>query len=132
MANASVVRRGFTLVEVLVALVLISGVALTMGAAVARLSSSAARDGQALRAVELARERVVRVASDPAYARLETRYNGTETAADLEGFTRTTTIQRILQNQGGGLVLDYKMIDVQVTGPGVTGAVTRRAVVAAP
>lgn len=132
MANASVVRNGFTLVEVLVALMLISGVALAMGAAVARLSSTAAREGQSMRALELTRERVVRVAGDPAYARLETRYNGTEAAATLAGFTRTTTIQRVLQNGTGGLMLDYKIVDVQVTGPGVRGAVTRRVIVAAP
>jgi prepilin-type N-terminal cleavage/methylation domain-containing protein len=125
-------RKGFTLVEVLVALVLISGVALTMGAAVARLSSSAARDGQMMRAVELVRERVVRISGDAAYARLETRYNGTETGAALDGFTRTTAIQRVLQNTAGGLVLDYKIIDVQVTGPGIDGAVARRVIVAAP
>jgi prepilin-type N-terminal cleavage/methylation domain-containing protein len=132
MANASVVRKGFTLVEVLVALVLISGVALTMGSAVARLSSSAARDGQEMRAVELTRERLARVAGDPSYGQLEARYAGTETAAALDGFTRRTTIQRVLQAGTGGAMLDYKLVDVQVTGPGVEGAVTRRIVVAAP
>jgi len=131
MENAPVVRRGFTLVEVLVALMLISGVALTMGAAVGRLSSSTAHDGQEMRAVELVRERLARVAGDPAYAQLETRYNGTESAATLDGFTRLTRIQRVLQTSGGS-VLDYKTVDVQVTGPGVDGAVSRRIIVAAP
>src|SRR5690606_38479368 len=110
MENAPVVRRGFTLVEVLVALVLISGVALTMGGAVARLSSSAARDGQEMRAVELVRERLASVAGDPAYAQLESRYNGTETGAALDGFTRRTTIQRILQSVTGAGTLDYKIV----------------------
>jgi prepilin-type N-terminal cleavage/methylation domain-containing protein len=132
MANASNVRRGFTLVEVLVALVLISGVALMMGAAIARLSGSAARDGQELRAVELARERVARVSGDPAYGALEARYNGTEAAATLGGFTRITTIQRVLTAGVGGAMLDYKTVDVQVTGPGVDGAVSRRIILAAP
>ena len=132
MAETSDVRKGFTLVEVLVALVLIAGVALAMGGAVGRLSSLSARDGQTLRALELARERVTQIESDPAYARLESRYNGTESGAALDGFTRTTTVQRVLQNGAGGRVLDYKIVDVQVTGPGVEGAVTRRVIVAAP
>jgi prepilin-type N-terminal cleavage/methylation domain-containing protein len=132
MAHAPVVRNGFTLVEVLVSLVLIAGVALAMGASVARMSSISARDGQVLRAVELARERTVRISGDPSYARLETRYNGTEAAATLGGFTRTTAIQRVLVNQGGGVMLDYKIIDVQVAGPGLDGAVARRVIVAAP
>lgn len=132
MAKPSVVGNGFTLVEVVVALMLISGVALTMGASVAKLSSTAARDGQVTRAVELARERVVRVSGDPAYAQLEARYNGTEAPATLNGFTRTTQVQRVLENGTGGLMLDYKVVDVQVTGPGVEGAVSRRVIVAAP
>jgi prepilin-type N-terminal cleavage/methylation domain-containing protein len=133
MAQASFVRRdGFTLIEVIVALVLIAGVALAMGAAIGRLSGIAARGGQSLRAAELARARITTVVSDPAYSGMEARYNGTETATSLQGFVRTTAIQRVRQNGVGGLMLDYKIVDVQVTGPGVQQAVTRRAVVAAP
>jgi prepilin-type N-terminal cleavage/methylation domain-containing protein len=130
MAENQNIRKGFTLVEVLVALVLISGVAIAMGGAAAKLSSTAARDSRVLTAIEVARDRLNRVTSDPAYARLETRYNGTE--ANVQGFERITTITRVNTPGAGGLTLDYKIVDVVVRGAGLEGAVARRAIVAAP
>jgi len=128
-AHPRSLRGGFTLVEVLVALVLLAVLATGVAAAAGRLASSAARDGQTLRALDLVGERLAQVASDPSYRQLETRYGGVDAT---EGFTRTTTILRVLQTRTGGRTLDYKVVEVQVTGPGVPVAVRRSITVAAP
>lgn len=126
-------RGGFTLTEVLVAVVLLGLVALATGGATARLASSGARDGQVMMAVDLVDERLERVQSDPSYALLETRWAGTESTLPLHpGFTRSTTIVRTLQNLSGGRRLDYKTVEVVVQGPGLGAPVRRTVVVGVP
>lgn len=130
--DQSPVRGGFSLVEVLVALVLLGMLSVGVASAAGRVASGAARDGQTLRALDLARERLTRIASDPTYRQLETRYAGVEAPAALDGFERTTTIVRVLETRTGGRTLDYKRVEVQVTGPGVPVAVRRSITVASP
>lgn len=130
--NQSAVRGGFSLVEVLVALALLSVLSVGVAAAAGRVASGAARDAQTLHALDLVRERLARVASDPTYRQLETRYAGVEPDTALAGFQRTTTIARVLETRSGGRTLDYKRVEVQVTGPGVATAVRRSITVAAP
>lgn len=126
-------RGGFTLTEVLVAVVLLGLVALATGGATARLASSGARDGQVMMAVDLVDERIERVQSDPSYALLEARWAGAESTLPLHpGFTRSTTITRTLQNLSGGRRLDYKTVEVVVQGPGLGAPVRRTVVVGVP
>lgn len=126
-------RDGFTLVEVVVALLLLSVVALSVGAATTRLSSSSARDGQVMTAIDLANERLNRAQGDPSYASLEARYAGTEsTLPSFPGLQRVTTVQRVVQAMPDGRQLDYKVIEVTVSGAGLAAPVTRRTIVGAP
>lgn len=126
-------RDGFTLVEVIVALMLLSVVALSVGAATGRLASSSALDGQLMTAIDLANERLNRAQGDPSYALLEARHAGTEaTLPSFPGLQRVTTVQRVVQTMPDGRQLDYKIIEVTVTGAGLASPVTRRTIVGAP
>jgi prepilin-type N-terminal cleavage/methylation domain-containing protein len=126
-------RRGFTVIEVIVAVVLLGGVALTIGAATARLLASTTRDAQALTALDLVNDRLANVLANPTYTDLQSRFEESDTPVPLfPGMVRTTVVQRQVQNHGGGRQSDMTMITVSVTGPGLTAAVVRSTTVAAP
>jgi prepilin-type N-terminal cleavage/methylation domain-containing protein len=126
-------RRGFTLIEVIVALVLLGGVAITIGAATARLLASTTRDAQALTALDLVNDRLAHVLANPTYTDLEARFEESDTPVPLfPGMLRTTVVDRQVTDHGGGRRSDMTHIRVSVTGPGLTGAVVRGTTVAAP
>jgi len=126
-------RGGFTLVEVVVALTLLAAMALFLGVAAARLTGSAARDAQQLAALDLVNERIGRIQADLAYPALEARYAGVENNLEtMPGGERSTTIRHILQTHPDGRRLDYKIVEVQVAGPGLAAPVRRSVIVAAP
>ncbi len=122
--------RGFTLVEVMVALaillVVVTGLA---GTTASSVHSVAIRDRQAV-AIELAGHRLEQVRVTPDYAGLEGSYAGTESSIPGHpGYTRTTQIVRV---GGTGLPDDYKKVTVTVTAAGLPAAVVRTTTVAAP
>jgi len=122
-------RRGFTLVEVIVALGLLLFAVLAMASTSARFMGTIARDNSSIRGVELADNRIAQVRLDPAYDSLAARYQGTELdPSGYTGFTRTTK----LVSQGGGATPAYTTVTVTVTGPGMEGAVSRTTTVGAP
>jgi prepilin-type N-terminal cleavage/methylation domain-containing protein len=122
-------RRGFTLVEVIVALVILAvvllGMASTMGGFV-RSVGSADRQAAALTAVE---DRITAITLHPDYGSLDTAFAGTETSVNgLPGATRTTVITQV---GGLGQATNHKNITVTVNGTGLT-PVARTITVAAP
>ncbi|MEX1184253.1 MAG: type II secretion system protein [Gemmatimonadota bacterium] len=119
-------RSGFTLVELVVAMTLMATVGLAIGAVTARLVSAAARDSQLVVALDLVNERLARVSGDPAYTELEGRYEGDEaTLVGFPGMQRTTEIERVNVELDGGGRVDYKIVEVTVTGPGLNEPVVR-------
>jgi prepilin-type N-terminal cleavage/methylation domain-containing protein len=126
--NAS---RGFTMVEVIVALVILSVAVLGLSGSAATLSTRAADAELRARALHAVQDRIAQVQIDPRYGELETLYAGTQTGAlGMSGFTLTTTITRVLQTTP--TALDYKIVSVTLTGPQLTASVSRRLVVGAP
>lgn len=125
-------RAGFSLIEIMVALTLLAAVALTMAAATGTMASSTSRDGQILRGLDLVREQIELIKGDPTYRQMESRYTGTEVIPGGEGFTRTTTIRRVVAPGAGTRVLDYKVVEVRVTGPGLLQPVIRTVTIGAP
>ena len=119
--------RGFTLVEIMVALVILCVVILGFASTTGRFMNQVTTSTQQATAIQLAEDRVELIRIDPNYTGLETIYAKTETFPALPGFTRTTTILRT--TTGGN---DYKTITVQVTGPGIAVPVSRTVTVAAP
>lgn len=124
-------RGGFTIVEVIVALVILSTAVLGLAASASRLAVSAASAELRALAVEGVEDRVARVRLDPRYGGLDTLYSGVDVDLfGVAGMTRTTTVQHIVQ--GAPNFVDHKRITVTVTGPMLTPPVSRRIVVAAP
>lgn len=123
-------RRGFTLIEVILALTILLVVLMLLATSTGRTVHTAAIASAQEAALQLAMDRVEQVRADPRYSAIDTLYAGTETGfPSLPGYTRTTKIVRV-----GGLnqANDYKRITVTVTGPGLTVPVARSTTVAAP
>ena len=126
-------RPGFSLVELVVSMVLLSVVAITIGGATVRVAAAGARSTQTLTALDLAADRISVIQADPGYPVLETRYAGTETVIPgYTGFTRVTTITRVLTVFQNGRSLDFKRIVVTVTAPGATEQIRRSVTIGAP
>jgi prepilin-type N-terminal cleavage/methylation domain-containing protein len=120
--------RGMTLVEVLVALVLMAGVLLALG----RFSGTLARTTGTARllatATQLVGDRLETVKTSPRYTAVESLYVATENnLTDFPGFVRQTTVLRV-----GGLStdsLDYKIVTVQVSHASMPKAVKKSTVI---
>jgi prepilin-type N-terminal cleavage/methylation domain-containing protein len=123
-------RHGFTLIEVMIALVILAIVVLGTAQLTAGMVHTVTTSGQQDAAVELAQGRLAQIQADPNYVGLELRYTGSETAfPTLPGFRRQT---QVIHFGGVGLPNDYKRVTVSVMGPGLRGPVSRTGTVAAP
>jgi len=123
-------RAGFTMVEVIVALVILSTAVLGLAGSATRLTAAAAgaeRRAQALYAVE---DRIDRIEMDGRYAQLDSLYSGVEAGVPLPGLTRTTSVTHV--NTTSPTPLDYRVVTVVVSGTGLISAVERSLTVAAP
>ncbi len=119
-------NRGFTIIEVIVALVILSTAILGIGISAGQLSTSAAN--AELRALALAsvEDRLTRIALDPRYGALDTLYGGTEEdILGIEGIDRITTIKHVQQTTPP---LDYKWITVTVSGAPLPEPVVRETI----
>ena len=121
-------RGGFTLLEVLVALVILSFVVLGAQASVTALM---VRDvnwqSQRARATQIAMDRVHAIQADPVYANLTSTYGevGTRLA---DGYVRDTRFVATDFSDG----TEYLTVTVTVTGRNLPRAVTRTTVIASP
>lgn len=123
-------ENGFSLIEVLAALIILSLVVLGLVSSAGMLSHTVDTNERHTAAIQLAEDRVAQVQMERFYDSLETRYEVQETGfPSLPNFTRTTDITRI---GGSGQPTDHKVITVTVDGPGVSAPVSRSVVVAAP
>jgi prepilin-type N-terminal cleavage/methylation domain-containing protein len=123
-------RRGFTLIEVMVALVLLVIVSLGLTQFTGSYIHSSANAGTRAIATEIARERIGLIRADPAYTSLASTWAGTTTGfPGYPGMSRTTTVRRVTQTTPRQ---DYTLLTVLVTTPSLPQAVTLTAVVAAP
>ncbi|HVX88696.1 MAG TPA: prepilin-type N-terminal cleavage/methylation domain-containing protein [Gemmatimonadales bacterium] len=120
--------NGFTLIEVVVAIAILGGVALTVGAATGKLVRNSGDDRIATQAAAAAEAQLALVQVWPEYATIDSAFAGTATNTPQTGWTRVTTVVR---TGGTGQANDYKKITVTITAPGLSTPVRRSLTVAA-
>ena len=122
-------RKGMTLVEVIVAMMLLVGVVLVLGGFSAKFAQASNQAHLVVLANELAATRLDAVRQQPNYAGLDTLVRTDTVKADFSVYTVRTQMVRI----GGAVTdsVDYKMFTVTVTHPAMRKVVTKTTAVAA-
>lgn len=127
-------RRGFTLVEVLLAMVILVLITTTF----AKFASDFARGmtGSSVRVVSagVAQDRLELIRADSRYARLGTLY-GTGAGADTTGFSGFPLMRRItsiVRDQGGTPARDRTTVTVRVFDPRLRDTVSVTSIIASP
>jgi len=120
-------QAGFTLVEMIVSVVILSVAILALSTSTTRLmgiAMNAETNALALQAVE---NRIAEVRLHPVYQQLDSLYSESGVSLPhLDGFTRSTTITRILQEgERAGKYIDFTRITVEVDGPRLEAPVSR-------
>ena len=125
-------RRGVTLIEIMISVVILSVVLLGLGRYMVTFSRTVRASEARTMAVALASGRISEIRASPNYQGLETNYATTEaTITGFPGYTRVTAIS----HTGGPrptYTNDYKTVTVTVNGPGLSAAIKKTIIVAAP
>lgn len=122
-------RLGMTLVEVMMAMVVLAGAALAIAGATASLARAGAASDVRETARDLVARRIEEVRSAPRYEALDSAYAGS-VALDgpYTGFTRRTLVSR---PAGTAESRDYRTVTVSVSHPRLARGVERTIIVAA-
>lgn len=119
--------RGFTLIEVVIAMVILLALVAGLASATGGFVRSVAEDDVRAAAVQLADDRIQTILMEPAYDGLDA-YAGTESSLPaLPGYTRTTLVTRV---GGPDQPVDYRTVTVTVAGPALPTPVERTGTVA--
>ena len=124
-------ERGMTLIEIIIALTILSVVVLGMGQFAFNFSRAERQSEARTIGVFLADQRLSEIRSSPNYSAIDSIYGVAEpTISGFTGYARSTTIV----HTGGPkpLTNDYKTVTVTVTAPTLASAVKKTIVVAAP
>lgn len=123
-------NAGFTMVEVIVALVILSAAVLGLAASASSLTTNASRAELRTMALYSVTHRIAIIELDTRYADLDSLYAATESnVLTVPGYTRTTVVDHFTPTSPAA---DYKVVTVSVSGPMLPTPVTRRLLVAAP
>jgi len=118
-------KNGMTLIEVLMALVILGVAMLGLGTFVGKFVRGTSENAVLSTASDLVVDRLEIVKGAASYAAVDA-FVGSETlAAPYAGFLRTTQVQRV-----GEVLEDYKAVTVSVTGPGLTVPVKKTTFIA--
>jgi prepilin-type N-terminal cleavage/methylation domain-containing protein len=122
-------RKGFTMVEVVVASVILGSALLAMAGFTIRYQQIDSAARMVSKAQQAANERLERVRSAQPYLSLDTMATTESSIPNYPGFTRVTHVLRI----GGSAAdtVDYRVITVRVTTPGVAHTVSKTSTVGA-
>ena len=122
---------GFTLVETMVAVLVLTIALLGLGRFVSDFIQGTTQSTIETVAVNVAREQIEAVRGDPVYATLETRYAGvTGGVPGYAAMRRTTTFRHVGPPAAAGQ--NYKTVTVVVTDPALRRPVTMTLSIAAP
>lgn len=103
-------RRGFSLIEVLVSLVILATVLVTLAGFMARFVRSSTLDSHRARAADLVSTRLEAVKGIGSYAAVDGWARTESSIPGYAGFTRTTTVRRVQSSS-----TDYKIVTVRAT-----------------
>lgn len=123
-------RAGFTLVEVVVAMLILGSALLGMALFVSRMAHSASESRLLGVAEELAADRIETIKTSTSYATLAGDFQGTETSIpgiDHAGYTRQTIIKHV---GGPADSVDYTVVTVVVSNPAISDTVRKTTVIA--
>jgi len=118
-------RSGMTLIEVMIALVILTGALLGMGKFITSFSHATSDGALSSVASDLVLDRLETIKGSTSYAGLDA-YAGTESAiTGFTGYTRVTQVTRTLD-----ATEDYKAITVTVSNPGLNTPVKKSTIIA--
>lgn len=122
-------RKGMSLVEVIVAMMLLVGVVLVLGGFSAQFARATAQAHLIVLANELAATRLDAVRQQPNYAAIDSLVRTDTVKADFSQYAVRTQMVKI----GGAVTdtVDYKLVTVTVTHPAMKKVVTKTTAVAA-
>lgn len=118
-------RRGISLLEVMVALTILGGALMGMAEYGRRYARANANSTLLNRALDLASARVERVKAERNYTSMDTLARTETVVTGYPQFKRVTTITRTLSSQ-----FDYKTVTVTVTHPAMPTPVKKTSAVA--
>ncbi|MCC7053734.1 MAG: prepilin-type N-terminal cleavage/methylation domain-containing protein [Gemmatimonadaceae bacterium] len=122
-------RKGFTLVEVVVAAVILTAALLAMAGFTVKYQQTDSYARMTARAQELANQRLEAVRTATPYASLDTMVSSESALPGSPGFSRTTQVTRV-----GGTptdTVDYKIVTVRVQLPGARATISKTSFVGA-
>jgi prepilin-type N-terminal cleavage/methylation domain-containing protein len=123
-------RRGFTLIEVMLAVVLLAIVLVSIARYTGQFLHTVSTSSVRTVAAEVARERISLVDMDPSYTTLAATWAGTQTGfPGYPSMSRITTVSRVT---GTTPPRDYTVVTVRVTEPTMGQAIDVTTVVAQP
>ena len=119
-------RSGMTLIEVMIALVILTGALLGMGKFITSFSHATSDGALSSVASDLVLDRLETIKGSTSYAALNA-YSTTESAiTGFVGYKRVTLVTRTLDG-----TQDYKAITVTVSNPGLSAPVKKSTIIAA-
>ncbi|MEA2722269.1 MAG: hypothetical protein QOH59_40 [Gemmatimonadales bacterium] len=119
---------GFTLIEVMISLVILSAIVLSIGHGTARYLSTITRSRVRIQAASVADAQIAAMRVDPNYTALTATYNGTTADLPFTGYNRVTLVVRT----GAGTAADRTRVRVTVTGSALATPVVRYTTIATP
>ena len=125
-------RNGFTLIETLVALVLMGVVVLGIQGTTARMITATTRSNAEVLAMQLAEDRIDLIRMDPQFDSIASRYGGKEIdIASWPGYTRQT-LAAVRRDSTANGITQWIKVTVTVIGPGLHLPFTRTVTIGAP
>lgn len=125
-------REGFTIVEILLAVLLLSFVVMGFQAVTGEIVHYSARSNRESVAMQLVEDRLEMIRMYPGYDDLAQEFAGTETPAGFPGLVRTTVVRVVADTLMMSGIAHYKRITVTVSGTGLSNPISRTISLAAP
>lgn len=125
-------RNGFSLVEVVVALLILAVAILGSQSMASTMIRTVTTANAQMAATQLAEDRIDRIRTDPAYDSLATKYAMTEsTLPGWSTLSRVTQLTRTRDSIAAGIT-DFFTVTVTVNGPPLRAPVRRTVVIGSP